>query len=585
MANPIKTEIKKRNLKWREVRAIVLDRDNRRCTECGEHCANGDADVHHLVPRASGGMDEPANLITLCDGCHAARHPNLQGTLARRSIELWGLRLAKWLDRQGDLTNLDESLGITLRMLGVDRLRTAQLEVVLAAMRGESVLFVSATGSGKSLCFQLPTLLSRGCAYVISPLKALMSQQVSSLVKQKIPATFINGDLGPQDKEIRYGWLKDDAIKFLYCTPERFDSAMVRHTEVEQITRARPSYLVIDEAHCIDRWGNDFRPNYVRLGAVRDVLGRPPILAFTATAGRASQQRILQSLGTPDARVIVTGVDRPNIALARLEVESDYKRFGLLADLLRRMPPGRAMLFVPTVKIGNEVQKGLRSMGLDVPFFHSGFGTANERDTLLGRFTGRIEPALDIVICTSAFGMGLDVSNVRLVVHWQHPASMEDYLQEFGRAGRDGAPSVAILFTRDNDADLLNWMAERTVEQSGLDDADKSGAFQFRNAGITRMQEHATRRDACFRDAIVQYFGDTQSIRRKSLAIRVLEWLFSRSHWVKHAPGCCDRCDEVGVDNVVDWAARIWGETGVLPRRSGRASIESSPVRRVRPRS
>ena len=544
---------------WREVREIVLARDNHRCRECGQHCGKGDADVHHLIPRATGGTDEPANLITLCDGCHAARHPNLQGTLARRSIEQWGLRLAKWLDREGDTTNLDESLGVALRMLGVERLRTAQLEVVLAALRGESLLFVSATGSGKSLCFQLPTLMSRGCAFVISPLKALMNQQVSSLSQHKIPATFINGDLAPHDKEIRYKWLSDNAIKFLYCTPERFDSAIVRRTEVEEITRARPSFLVIDEAHCIDRWGKDFRPNYGRLGAVRNALGRPPILAFTATAGRASQQRILQSLGIPGARVIVTGVDRPNIALARLEMDSAYDRFGLLADLLRRMPTGRAMVFVPTVKIGEHVQQRMRSMGRDIPFFHSGVGTANERDTLLGRFTGRIEPALDVVICTSAFGMGLDLPNVRMVVHWQHPASIEDYLQEFGRAGRDGAPSVAILFTRDNDAELLNWMAEQTVKESQLDDGDKSEAFQFRSDSIAEMHEHARRRNKCFRRAIVQYFGDTQSMHSKSLAIRILEWVFSRSSKVKRAPGCCDRCDQVGLNNVVDWAARIWG--------------------------
>src|SRR6266849_7170776 len=148
---------------WRAVRAVVLARDSHVCRACRETCSQGEADVHHLVPRAAGGIDDPANLITLCDGCHATRHPNLQGTLARRVIERWGLRLAKWLDRRGDLTGLDESLGATLRLLGVTRFRTPQLEVVLAALRGESLLLVSATGSGKSLCFQVPILLSRGC--------------------------------------------------------------------------------------------------------------------------------------------------------------------------------------------------------------------------------------------------------------------------------------------------------------------------------------------------------------------------------------------------------------------------------------
>jgi len=545
------------------VRAVVLARDNRRCKQCGELCAEGEADVHHLVPRAAGGIDDPANLITLCDGCHATRHPNLQGTLARRVIERWGLRLAKWLDRRGDLTGLDESLGATLRLLGVTRFRTPQLEVVLAALRGESLLLVSATGSGKSLCFQVPILLGRGCGFIISPLKALMSQQVADLHYLKIPGTFINGDLGPIEKEIRYALLRDHAIKFLFCTPERFDSAMVRRAEVEEITRARPSYLVVDEAHCIDRWGQDFRPNYGRLGAVRTALGDPPLLAFTATAGVESQKRILQSLGIPNARVVVTGVNRPNIALARLDGVADEKRYSVIISLLGIMPPGRAMLFVPTVKIGEKIQQGLRSLGLDIPFFHSKLGTANDRDMLLGRFTGRLEPAAHVVICTNAFGMGLDLPNVRLVVHWQHPASVEDYLQEFGRAGRDGAPSVAVLFTGPKDAGLLTFMADLTVAESDLDPAGKTVALQAKYDGITQMQKRATARDVCFRAAIVQYFGEEQTQRRKTLAVRIVEWLFSRSNQIARAHGCCDKCDQVRVDSVIGWAARIWGSTGL----------------------
>lgn len=553
--SPSRTDATERH--WREVRAVVLARDKRRCKGCGELCPEGEADVHHLVPRAAGGVDAPANLITLCDGCHAARHPNLQGTLARRVIERWGLRLAKWLDRRGDLTGLDDSLGATLRLLGVTRFRTPQLEVVLAALRGESLLLVSATGSGKSLCFQVPILLGAGCGFIISPLKALMSQQVSDLQTRKIPATFINGDLGPLEKEIRYALLRDRAIKFLFCTPERFDSTMVRPAEVEEITRGKPSYLVIDEAHCIDRWGRDFRPNYGRLGSVHRALGEPPLLAFTATAGAESQKRILTSLGIPNARVVVTGVNRKNIALVRLEGVDDDKRYALIRDLLAIMPSGRAMLFVPTVKIGHKLQQGLRSMGLDVPLYHSKL-KANDRELLLGRFTGRLEPATDVVICTNAFGMGLDVPNVRLVVHWQHPASVEDYMQEFGRAGRDGAPSVALLFTGAKDTGLLRFMADRTVDNSVLDPEARSIARQAKYEGIAEMQERAHAREVCFRAAIVQYFGEEQSQRRKSVAVRIIEWLFSRSSQIERAQGCCDKCDQVRVDTVIEWAARIW---------------------------
>ncbi len=547
---------------WHSVRTIVLTRDNRRCRECGDHIRNGEADVHHLVPRSAGGRDDPANLITLCDGCHAARHPNLQGGLARRMVERWGLRFAKWLDYNGDLNALDESVGATLRLLGANRFRAHQLEVVLAALQGQSLLLVSATGSGKSLCFQVPILLKRGCGFVISPLKALMSQQVSELQRRQIPGTFINGDLSPQEKEIRYRLLHDQAIKFLYCTPERFDPTMVRPAEVAEITQSKPNYLVIDEAHCIDRWGRDFRPNYGRLREVRRALGDPPVLAFTATAGVESQKRILKSLGVPDARVVVTGVNRPNIALARLHDLPDDRRYKLILALLRAMPAGRVMLFVPTVKIGRHVQEGLRANGLDVPFFHSQHGTANERDLLLGRFTGRVEPALNVIICTNAFGMGLDLPNVRLVVHWQHPASLEDYLQEFGRAGRDGAPSITVLFTGPKDTGLLHYMADRTAASARHLDADQREAVKkAKYAAIHHMHERATARTRCFRQTILRYFGEETAPGQRSLSLRIVDWIFSRSKHVAKVQGCCDACDKVDASNVIEWAGRIWRST------------------------
>lgn len=546
---------------WRAVRAFVLARDHNTCVSCGIVPEAGEADIHHLIPRAAGGLDEPSNLITLCDGCHAARHPNLQASLSRRMLERWGLRLAHWLDRQKELDNVDETLGAGLRLLGASRFRHPQLEVVLAALRGESLLLVSATGSGKSLCFQLPILLSHKVGVVISPLKALMSQQVTSLQGKQIPGTFINGDLGPREKKLRYQLLRNGVYKFLYCTPERFDPNMVRPAEVEEISRIRPSYLVIDEAHCIDRWGRDFRPNYGRLGDVRKMLGEPPVLAFTATAGVESQKRILKSLGVPKARVIVTGVNRPNIAMARLEKVSEPDRFRLIADLIRAMPAhpsGRAMLFVPTVRIGHRLRKGLGDIGLDVPFYHSQLGTANERDILFGRFLGRLSPQVNVVICTNAFGMGLDVPDVRLVVHWQQPASVEDYLQEFGRAGRDGKPSAAILFTDARDEGLLRYMAEKTAH--GVTDAalSRNDALQARYTAISQMQKLAMARGHCFRKLIIRYFGGQSTTARSSIAVRIVTWLFERKSRVPEAKRCCDHCDGVTPQNVVEWARAIF---------------------------
>ena len=546
---------------------LVLARDQNRCQGCGCVCAQGEADVHHLIPRSAGGGDDPGNLITLCDGCHAAHHPNLQGTLARRTIERWGMRLAHWVDQRKQLAGLNESVGPTLRLLGLQRFRAPQLEVILAALRGESLLFVSATGSGKSLCFHIPILLQRGLGIVISPLKALMSQQVAGLQLKKIPSTFINSDLSPSEKAIRYQWIREKAVKFLYCTPERFDETMSRPADVRELMRLKPSYLVIDEAHCIDRWGNDFRPNYGQLGKVRSALGNPPVLAFTATAGVDSQKRILESLGVPSARVFVTGVNRPNIALARLDLESEDERIRLIIALLRRVPAGRAMLFVPTVNTGKSVQAQLADQGFQVPFYHSKLATANEREMLLGRFLGRIKPPANVIICTNAFGMGLDVPDVRLVVHWHHPMSMEDYLQEFGRAGRDGKPSVAILFTDRRDEKLLRFMAERSVAASKVTPEGKDQALRAKYHAINQMHTHAVSRSGCFRQAIIRYFGEEPPVERRAFSLRLAEWLFSTSSRVTAARRCCDVCDGVRTDNVIAWATDVLFEGEPDPRR------------------
>jgi len=466
--------------------------------------------------------------------------------------------LAKWLDKQHELPEATPNLRGALQLLGLEKFRDSQLEVVLAALRGESVLMVSPTGSGKTLCFQLPTLLRAGTAFVISPLKALMSEQVASLQRKKIPSSFINGDLGPDEKLRRYKLLDRQALKFMYCTPERFDPTMVRIEEIQRISNAKPNFLVIDEAHCIDRWGGDFRPNYSRLGAVRGVLGNPSVLAFTATAGIKAQKRILASLGASGARVVVTDIDRPNIALLRLPIESERERFRAIKSLMLAAPAGRTMIFVPTVKVGKQVQDGLLGIGLSVPFYHSQYGTANERDVLLGQFTGRSLPAVPTIICTNAFGMGLDVPNVRLVIHWQHPASIEDYLQEFGRAGRDGKPSLAVLFTSARDTGLLEFMAQKTVDSAKLEGNEKESVLTAKVSGIREMHDLAAREAKCFRKGILAHFREDKPPPRRSLALRIVQWLFSGSEKQPRSNYCCDCCDGVGSLNYIEWAQSVF---------------------------
>jgi ATP-dependent DNA helicase RecQ len=446
---------------WGNIRESVLHRDSYRCVECGTPCGATEADVHHLLPRSAGGTDESSNLVTLCDGCHAAHHPKLAGRLARRVMEKWAVKLALWLDRHGTISEASRNFGAALRLFGLERFRDGQLPVVEAALRGNSVLVVSPTGFGKTLCFQLPTVLRPGLSVVVSPLKALMGEQVSTLLRRKIPSTFVNSNLDSAEKRVRYELLANKRVKLLYAAPERF---FVRNKqELEVLRSLRPTFLVIDEAHCIDQWGRDFRPEYGRLSEVHEALGSPPVLAFTATAGEKMQKRILASLGVDGARIFVRGVDRPNISLLRWKVLPG-QRAEIIAELCRTpLPNGKVMIFVPTRKIGETLQKYLRDQGLDTPFYHSQLASAWEREQLLKRFVGESRPPVNRIICTSAFGMGLDVPNVRLVIHWQHPGLVEDYLQEFGRAGRDGQPSVAVLLHTHrgagNDIGLLNFMA------------------------------------------------------------------------------------------------------------------------------
>ena len=556
---------------WRSARETALSRDGYCCVDCGAD-VRAELDVHHRIPRSAGGTDGPGNLVTLCDGCHAVRHPNLQVSLSRQVIERWALRVARWLDLQGEFPESTAALSAALRLFGKDRLREGQLDAVLAALRGEDVLVVRPTGSGKTLCFQLPAVMRSGTTFVISPLKALMKDQVAVLQSQKLPGTFINGDLGPDEKRLRYDLLDKGAWKFLYCAPERF-GLKVRAAEAARIKTARPTFLVVDEAHCIDRWGDDFRPDYSRIREIRRDLGDPPLLAFTATAGAAMQDRILESLGCPEARRLVTGADRPNIALIRHHLPYDARRTEpekervqmavraeLIAHLIRQLPDGKAMVFVPTVRIGERLQAALAAGGVELPFFHANLGTANQRDLIVGRFTGRLEPELRAVICTNAFGMGIDVPDVRLVINWQHPASVEDYLQEFGRAGRDGKPAVAVVLTSGGqDASLLRWMADKSIDaaltEGRLDAKRAQERKDAKRARIDAVHRLVTDRGRCFRRLLLTELGATTDRTRRSLARRLIERVFSEQRRVAKASFCCDYCNDADAARYIGSSA------------------------------
>lgn len=533
---------------WQEVRRVVLARDEHRCRDCGEKPDRRDLDVHHLVRRADGGRDEASNCITLCDGCHAARHPRLQVALSGRMMRRWALRVAHWLDRSRQLPAETRALQAGLSLFGVERFRDGQLDIVLAALRGESLLAIRPTGSGKSLCFQLPAVLKgQPATFVLSPLKALMVDQVNELQTRKLTATFINSDISRDEKERRYEMLESGGLSLIYVAPERFNTERVRPDEVRRLVRQRPSFLVVDEAHLVDRWGDDFRVDYSRIADIRRQLGDPPVLAFTATAGARAQERIKASLAIPEARTFVSGVDRPNIAVVRIQEHAIGERAHIIAELIDNIRDGRAMVFVPTTNVGREVQAALRDVGCDLPLYHSKL-RADERERILSQFTGKLDPPLKAVICTSAFSMGLDVPDVRAVVNWQHPSAVEDYLQEFGRGGRDGQPALSLLFgDGGRESGLLHWMADKTAENVVSENkrtyAQAQETLRGKTERIDEMARLTSQTTRCFRSELIEALAGPPTQQRRPLALRILDWAFSTRTHVRSADACCDICN------------------------------------------
>lgn len=517
---------------WRESRLAALVRDNYQCMRCGA-TDRSELDVHHRMPRSMGIDHSLANLVTLCDGCHAALHLNLQVGLARRMLQRWAVRLARWLDFQRELPPGDFDFGPVLRLLGKDRLREGQLPVILAILAGRDVLAVRPTGSGKSLCFQVPALLHPGTALVIEPLKALMKDQVRGLHDLQIPATFISSDVPRQERQARLSLLEEAAWKFVYLAPERFDERVILDpTERDRLLKFRPSHMVIDEAHTVSLYGEGFRPAYAHLNEIRQLLGRPQVLAFTATARPDTQRRICNSLGCPEAQIIVENPDRKNITLVRLPVaKDDSRRFEIVARQIRRTGKGKTIIFVPTVNVGKRVQEGLAKYGLRLELYYANAGDASWRDQVQGRFLGRLEPRITAIIATSAFGMGIDISDVRLVVHWQHPFSVEEYLQGFGRAGRDGQPALALLFTDPGDAGLLKYMLQGLRPDHRAD----------REREVEVMSEMANSLSRCFRRQLVAYLLG-RPVAKKSISMRILDWVFGERSPIRRAQECCDWC-------------------------------------------
>jgi RecQ family ATP-dependent DNA helicase len=314
--------------------------------------------------------------------------------------------------------------------------RKWQEEIIDTLLSGRDVVVVMPTGSGKSLCYQLPALLLDGVTLVISPLIALMKDQVDGLAQNQVPATFVNSVLTPSEQGQRLREIQQGRYKMVYIAPERFRNPGF----MEGIQSCHVSLFAVDEAHCVSEWGHDFRPDYLRLKGVVEKLSHPPVAALTATATPDVRRDIIAQLGLRQPVTFVAGFDRPNLRFQVKRVEGEAGKIDAILGLLRKKAK-MGIIYAATRKNVETLTSALRSHGYKAGGYHAGM-EMESRKVVQDRF---MEGTLPVVVATNAFGMGIDKADLRFVVHYDIPGSPEAYYQEVGRAGRDGEPATCVL--------------------------------------------------------------------------------------------------------------------------------------------
>jgi ATP-dependent DNA helicase RecQ len=334
---------------------------------------------------------------------------------------------------------------------GWDQLRPGQLEAIEAVLGGRDTLAVMATGHGKSAIYQIAGLLLDGPTVVVSPLIALQRDQVADLDHEALGgAAAVSSAESAARREEALEEIGRDELEYLFLAPEQLANPDV----LARVREAKPSLFVVDEAHCISEWGHDFRPDYLRLGAAAAAVGRPPILALTATASPPVRSEIVQRLDLHEPFVAVRGFDRPNI---RLEVDRFHRERDKRDALVERVAAGPkpGIVYVATRKRAEELEAVLGEAGVGAVAYHGGMAAGRRRETQ-ERFMG---DEIDVIVATTAFGMGIDKPNVRWVIHYEVADSVDSYWQEVGRAGRDGEPATGLLLYRPEDLGLRQFFA------------------------------------------------------------------------------------------------------------------------------
>ena len=397
----------------------------------------------------------------------------------------------------GGMTDQVAALGALKRYFGYDSFRPGQSGLVDAILAGRDVLGVMPTGAGKSVCYQIPATLLPGVTIVISPLISLMRDQVDALNDAGIPAAYVNTTQGGDEQAMVLAQAAQGDIKLLYVAPERLETERFRNFA----TRVPISLVAVDEAHCVSQWGQDFRPSYV---GIADFLAqlpkRPVVSAFTATATERVKQDIMGSLRLQNPVTVVTGFDRLNLFFRAVTRKGGKEKDNSILNYVKRHEDESGIIYCATKKNVDKIYELLRQYGIEAGHYHAGL-SLEERKKNQDDFT---YDRIRVMVATNAFGMGIDKSNVRYVLHYNMPQSLEYYYQEAGRAGRDGEEAECVLFFSKQDI-MIN---KRLLEYKSMESID-SDPQVLRNdyRKLNQMIDYCETQQ-CLRQFILSYFGD-----------------------------------------------------------------------------